>query len=381
MNFQTTRGAAEIRLPQFQSRALSPVLWAILLVISSALLVYCLTTSATALLLFALNIPLVVITWGLSRTGNWLKRAYAGWILVLMILLVCVKLPGSAISPIQWVGISYLIFRLIHFSIDARNGRLGDPTLAETLIFALHPATLTAGPIDRIQRSVKAQRAKSDWPRHLNAGIWRLFMGLFKKLVLVNICFLITEHFAVPKSPNQPVPIVWLWLIVSSFYLYFDFSGYTDLAIGAAHLMGFDLPENFANPYLKTNLAQFWQAWHITLSNWLRDYIFFPVSRGLLRRFGNQFAAPILLISHLLTMIVCGLWHGIAGGFVAWGIWHGIGLFINSQMPALRRRIPLPVLPAPLAIGATFLFVTLGWVFFLTDFNTALHIYARLFGM
>jgi alginate O-acetyltransferase complex protein AlgI len=132
---------------------------------------------------------------------------------------------------------------------------------------------------------------------------------------------------------------------------------------------------------VQPTVTRFWQAWHITLSNWLRDYIFFPLSRGLLKRYGSRYSTPILFASHLTTMIACGLWHGIGSGFVTWGAWHGLGLFAHSQLPALRRRFNLPVIPQAPSIVLTFCFVTLGWVFFAADLPTALRIFGRLFGV
>jgi alginate O-acetyltransferase complex protein AlgI len=208
-----------------------------------------------------------------------------------------------------------------------------------------------------------------------------LFIGLFKKAALANLLYAFIAQHNVVHNQDQPTWIVWLWLIAYAFYIYFDFAGYSDIALGVGRLMGLRLPENFANPYMQPTIARFWQAWHITLSNWLRDYIFFPLSRNLMQRYGNRAATIILFVSHMTTMIVCGLWHGIGSGFIGWGIWHGAGLFAHSQMPKLRERLGFPVLPSALASVLTFLFVTLGWVLFSTDFPTALRIYGRLFGV
>jgi alginate O-acetyltransferase complex protein AlgI len=259
---------------------------------------------------------------------------------------------------------------------------LGDTPLPETIVYALNPATLVAGPIDRIQHNITEQcNVPSNPDKTISEGLWRLFLGLFKKAALANLCFVFVAGHDMTRQPNQPTGIAWLWLIAFAFYLYFDFAAYSDIAIGLALLMGIRLPENFANPYGQPTIARFWQAWHITLSNWLRDYIFFPLSRNLLKRYGQRYATPILFVSHLTTMIACGLWHGLGTGFVAWGIWHGLGLFAYSQVPALRRKYSLPIIPTTVSTVLTFSFVTLGWVFFSTDVATALRIFGRLFGV
>jgi len=177
-----------------------------------------------------------------------------------------------------------------------------------------------------------------------------------------------------------------MWLFAYSFYLLADFSGYTSIAIGFGRLAGLNLPENFHHPYLASSISVFWQRWHITLSTWVRDYIFFPLARRLRTRFGNRGRAAVQLICHLATMGAVGLWHGLNPGFLVWGLWHGIGLFVHGQLaPRLPRtvsdRVVARQLRLGLSVGATYLFVMLGWVFFASDLPTALQIFARLFGI
>jgi D-alanyl-lipoteichoic acid acyltransferase DltB (MBOAT superfamily) len=350
----------------------------------SACLCLILTNGNTlALALLALDVFLVVITWQLAYHQRMTTRLGLAWLVILVLTLIIAKIMQGNVfaltaSPSAWIGVSYFMFRLIHVSLDARRGRFGDATLSETLTYALHPTTLIAGPIDRVQHHVMEQRCKVAEPsRYFADGLWRLFIGIFKKVALATIFSSIHD---VTRVNGVTGVEIWLWLLSYAFYLYFDFAGYSDIAIGAARLLGLRLPENFANPYIQPNITRFWQAWHITLSTWLRDYIFFPLSRTLLRRFGSRFSALILLVSHLTTMAVCGLWHGLSLGFLMWGIWHGLGLFVHSQVPALRQRFHLPMLPAPLSILLTFVFVTLGWAFFTNGFINPVTLFERLFG-
>ncbi len=361
-----------------------PAIRALSVIVVSACLCLILTNgSLLALALLALDVFLVVVTWQLAHRQRMATRLGLVWLVILVLTLIIAKMmqgDASALtaSPSAWVGVSYFMFRLIHVSLDARRGRFGDATLSETLTYALHPTTLIAGPIDRIQHHVMEQRCTvAECSRYFADGLWRLFIGLFKKVALATIFSSIHD---VTRVNGVAGVEIWLWLLSYAFYLYFDFAGYSDIAIGAARLLGLRLPENFANPYMQPNIARFWQAWHITLSTWLRDYIFFPLSRTLLRRFGSRFSAPILLASHLTTMVVCGLWHGLSLGFLLWGVWHGLGLFVHSQIPALRQRFNLPTLPAPLSVLLTFVFVTLGWAFFANGFTNPVTLFERLLG-
>jgi alginate O-acetyltransferase complex protein AlgI len=360
-----------------------------LVVIAAASLSYALAESAvvdkiTAPLLVALDVVLVFVTWQLARSRYVQTPLGIAWIIVLVLALGVAKLPAIQpyIGPGVWIGVSYVIFRLIHIVLDARRGRLEDGTLPEAIVYALNPVTLVSGPIDRVQHNIAEQRCQpADPAQYATSGVWRLFVGIFKLTVLSNLCNVFITAHDMAQHPDQPQGIAWLWLIAFSFNLYFNFAAYSDIAIGAGLLMGLRLPENFTNPYAQPTIARFWQAWHITLSTWLRDYIFFPLSRWLLSRYGTRFSVPILLVSHLTTMIACGLWHGLTGGFIAWGIWHGLGLFTYSQVPNWRRRAKLPVLPTGLSIALTFSFVTLGWVFFAADVPTAFAIFGRLLGV
>jgi len=183
----------------------------------------------------------------------------------------------------------------------------------------------------------------------------------------------------------------WMWIIVYAytFQIYFDFSGYTDIAIGIARLVGIKLPENFAAPYTKPNLTQFWNNWHMTLTQWFRSYFFNPFNRWM-RGFKNIPAWIMILIGQVATMLLIGLWHGITFNFILWGLWHGLGLFIqNRWSDFIRRRYPnlgqntrlQPVLQIG-GILLTFHFVALGWVFFALS-NPALSwlVLRKLFGI
>ncbi len=368
-------------------------MWAVLVIVAAAALIYVLTGTFLALAFLGLNVLLILGTWYLARTRFWWS-----WIIVLAAVLIVSKLPfvqssggGSAASPAGlglalWLGFSYLAFRLIHFTVDAHAGRAGDPTLPEVLVYALHPASLVAGPIDRIRPSIKAQRDPGDIEEDVHQGVWRVLIGLFVKFVIANPVYAFIAQHDMARNPDQPTGIAWLWLVAYSVYLLADFAAYSDIAIGLGRIAGLRLPENFNRPYRSSSLSVFWQRWHISLSFWLRDYIFFPIARSLQKGGKVKNKGLIQFIAHMTTMVTCGLWHGLSGGFLAWGAWHGLGLFVSGQYAASRPRqkpddsLKFKLRQAANIVG-TYIFVTFGWVFFAADFSTALRIFGRLFGV
>ena len=331
--------------------------------------------------LTALNVALIAVTlWSINR------RHFRLALIVLIGLFVVLKWPGLLeANSIAWLGASYLLFRLLHLVFEGRKGQLPPLNFKDTLIYTLFPPTLIAGPIDRLPR-FKTDLDQIDQPFQLDfvaEGVWRILMGAFKKFVLAD--FLAHLPLNLAQYPGNTSPLfLWLVLYGYGFMLYFDFSGYTDMAIGAARLLGFNLPDNFNAPYLKTNLARFWQAWHITLSSWARDYVFFPLARSLRMKAAWIPANGAALISQLATMLVIGLWHGFAWTFVVWGLWHALGLFVVKIWGDFTRARHMKA-TRPITLFnwfLTFNFVMLGWVFFsASDLPAALKVMGRLFGV
>jgi D-alanyl-lipoteichoic acid acyltransferase DltB (MBOAT superfamily) len=183
---------------------------------------------------------------------------------------------------------------------------------------------------------------------------------------------------------------MWILLYAYSLRIYFDFSGYTDIAIGLARFLGARLPENFDAPYLKPNLTQFWNSWHMTLTQWFRSYFFNPLTRFLRSRNVPVPQWVMIFFAQTMTMALIGLWHGVTFGFLLWGLWHGFGLFIQnrwsdlirSRLPAWgRSRFGAQILNYS-GIFLTFHFVTLGWLFFfLPEPVMAWNVMRKLFGV
>ena len=329
-------------------------------------------------------------------------------ILFLILILVILKTPSlslqtsvlvrtltnrsvetASFTDLRWLGFSYIAFRLIHVLRDKQMERLPELSLAEFATYVVFFPSLAAGPIDRAERFAQDLRKEFALTQEETfAGGQRIVLGLFKKFVIADTLAMIALN---DLLATQVRTSGWMWLIVYAytFQIYFDFSGYTDIAIGIARWVGVRLPENFATPYLKPNLTQFWNSWHMTLTQWFRSYFFNPFNRWI-RGFKNIPAWTMILMGQVATMLLIGLWHGVTWNFIFWGLWHGLGLFLqNRWSDFLRRSNPdwqqNQPLQTALQIGGivlTFHFVALGWVFFaLSDPALSWQVIWKLFGM
>jgi D-alanyl-lipoteichoic acid acyltransferase DltB (MBOAT superfamily) len=291
-------------------------------------------------------------------------------------------------TDLGWLGYSYVAFRLIHTLIDRYHGRLKDIQLGEYLVYTIFFPAFLAGPLDRLQNF----RKDLNNPLPLNneellTSGKRITIGLFRKFIIADsLAFIAISGNKVPQVRSA----LWLWvmLIAYAFQIYFDFSGYTDIAIGMGALLGFKLPENFNKPYRQPNLTLFWNNWHMSLTQWFRGYLFNPLTRSL--RKGKKLSIPvIILITQLTTFIVIGLWHGITINFVIWGAWHGIGIFIHNRWSGFANPRVIELSDKQPFLGklfkysgiiGTFLFVSLGWIWFaLPTTSLAVETFLKLF--
>lgn len=310
-----------------------------------------------------------------------------------------VELASAADLP--WLGFSFLAFRLLHVLRDFQTKRLPACSLGEFAAYALFFPAIVSGPIDRVQHFESQLRGELHGaPRTVSAieaalrddlaGLRRILTGCVKKFVLADSLAVFALN---AQNASQTSSTGWMWLLLLAYTLriYFDFAGYTDIAIGLARLVGINLPENFDRPYLKQNLTAFWNSWHITLSQWFRSYIFFPFTRTLRTRGEWAPAWLTILAGQFVTMALIGLWHGISWNFFLWGAWHGLGLFVQNRWSDwVKGQLELDVAALPAAARLalqgggwliTFLFVSLGWVWFaLPTPALALHVFGILIG-
>jgi len=302
----------------------------------------------------------------------------------------------SLASPIDlaWLGFSFVAFRLIHTLRDRQTGILPNLSLREYMTYVIFFPAYTAGPIDRAERFVSDLRAlpglRGMDPARLGLGAWRISLGMLKKFVIADTLAQGLSLTAANAGQSDSPLALWILLYGYAFRLYFDFAGYTDIAIGIGILFGIHLPENFDKPYLKSSITAFWQSWHITLSDWVRFYVFSPLSRWLLTRQWRPSSTIIVFIAQLTTMVIIGLWHGITWNFFIWGLWHGAGLFVHKQWSDhtrkwYRRLGEYPDRKRAWTIFTWFLtfnFVVLGWVWFaLPTVGLSLKTFGKLFGL
>lgn len=266
--------------------------------------------------------------------------------------------PLDIILP---VGISFYTFQSISYVVDVYKGRVAPTaTWLEYVFFLSFFPALVAGPIVRADYFLPWIRANYHATRtELYAALWMIICGILKKAVIADYIAQYNDLiFAGPTGYSGFESL--MGVIGYTMQIYCDFSGYSDMAIGLAMIMGFRLSRNFDFPYKSKNLTEFWRRWHISLSSWLRDYVYIPLGgnrKGTLRTYLNNF----------LTMLIGGLWHGAAWKFVFWGAMHGVGLAVHKATLPLTRRLPDTWWVRAVGWSVTMVYVSLLWVFFRAD--------------
>ena len=256
------------------------------------------------------------------------------------------------------LGISYITFKHISYLSDL-NWRIAKRgSFLEFLSYSSLFTIFVAGPIERFSRfQPQLSDNHQSWP-NVWYGFQRIVFGLFKKLVIADWI----GYFIQPWWDSASFWMRALALLGYSIQIYADFAGYSDIAIGSSRILGLKIMENFNNPYFRTNMSRFWANWHISLSEWIRNYLFFPLSRISRKVFWSLVCVPII------TMAICGLWHGAAWHFMIWGVWHGIGIAVYQLWVYYKkkRKIKTPKTMAyQILMGVvTFTFVTVGWMWF-----------------
>jgi alginate O-acetyltransferase complex protein AlgI len=296
---------------------------------------------------------------------------------VIVATLIFFKRPGAVVP----LGFSYLAFELLHLVIERHRGRLPAPPVRDALAYCLFMPCRIAGPIRRYPQFMSAVTAAEFNAENIYAGTLRVLFGLAKKLIIADTLALTALELGYVNSASH----AWLVVLAYAARIYFDFSAYSDIAIGLARILGIDVPENFANPYFATDIREFWNRWHITLSHWVRDYVFVPLARRLFATPLRPFPVAIAALSYVVTFMLVGAWHGLTAGFLVWGAYQGVLLgghhAWRAWMPgavATHRWYHSRVATVASTI-VTFMFVVIGWVPFMTDMTTARRLLRLLF--
>jgi len=287
------------------------------------------------------------------------------------------------------VGVSYFSFKMIHFIIESSKKKIEGPRFLTYINYILYFVPFISGPINRFNHfsSQIVSPTPTDLKTDVKKGAERIVHGLFKKFVLVQILYPHTiGQQGLPLS--QLTLVEWIiGLYAYALYFYIDFSGYSDLAIGAARIMGLELPENFNHPFLKKNIRELWMNWHMSLTGWLVEYVYWPIVRKL--RNANFFREHPISLSNfgmIITFVLCGMWHGETVNFIIWGAYHGLGISIVNIYQREKRKVRNPLIinyfrsesSRLIGIFLTFNFFAFGQSLFILDLKGIKLLVARI---
>jgi alginate O-acetyltransferase complex protein AlgI len=241
---------------------------------------------------------------------------------------------SPALNILLPLGISFFTFEFIHYIVDIHRGSAPIKSFKDFALFASFFPSQIAGPIKRFQDfRAQMETAPVFKTSQFREGIFLILQGLFKKVVLGDNLGLIVNH-AFSHVATLTVSDAWIGVVAFMFQVFFDFSGYTDIGRGSALLLGYKVPENFNLPYLAASPGEFWQRWHLSLSTWLRDYLYIPLG-------GSRGSEWKVRRNLFITMALGGLWHGASWRYMVWGIFHGIGLIVDRVWKKYAAGVPL----------------------------------------
>jgi alginate O-acetyltransferase complex protein AlgI len=285
------------------------------------------------------------------RAQSWSLYVLWAGVLVTVALLVGFKLWASVKYPL---GLSYVTFQVLAYLFEVYSNKVEDEKdLIRFSFYLLLFPKIPVGPITRYSQLRDQIHNLRVQPQDVADGLRRFIVGLAKKALIADtLARVVTPIFGL-SAPTISPAVAWLVIISYSLQLYFDFSGYTDMALGLGRMMGLRFVENFNHPYLSKSIGEFWRRWHISLSSWFRDFVFYPLERHRLRWIGQP-------VNIMIVFLLTGLWHGLALNFVIWGLIHGLALVFESTFPGRIVR----TLWTPLQHAYALIIIMVGWVFF-----------------
>ncbi len=260
------------------------------------------------------------------------------------------------------IGISFFTFQKISYVVDVyREVKAPLRKYSDYLLFVILFPQLIAGPIVRFKDIADEIVDRENNERNIDnkiLGFFRFTVGLAKKVLLANALGYIADQYIEQDGLHLNSSQAWVGILAYTFQIYFDFSGYSDMAIGLGRMMGFNFPENFNAPYISKSITEFWHRWHITLGSWMRDYLYIPLG-------GNKVSKNRLYVNLIIVFLISGIWHGAAWNFLIWGAYHGL-LLILEKLFLLNLYKKYKIFK-PLSLVITFLLTVIGWVFFRID--------------
>lgn len=278
-----------------------------------------------------------------------------------------VSIGTGGLQVLVPLGLSFYVAQTISYLVDVYRGQLSaEKNWVDFALYLSYFPKIVAGPIERARSflpKLAQPRAVDDVVIARSIGL--VFTGLTRKLLIADSlnAFFLQDVFEIPAKYTPPE--LFLWMTIYAFAIYNDFAGYTDIVRGVSGFFGIELSPNFRAPYFSRSFTEFWNRWHISLSEWLRDYIYFPLSRVLSRRSRGRFDPIYLVVPPMMTMLVSGLWHGFSLHMLLWGFLHGLYLIIERILAIWRPGVPIQNQPRwrqGLAMAVVFILVTLAWI-------------------
>jgi len=279
----------------------------------------------------------------------------------------------TTLNIILPVGISFYTFQSMSYTIDVIRKHIPRAGFVEVALYISFFPQLVAGPIVKAQDFIpQLKEDRNISLKNIEMGLQVFLMGLFKKIVIADQLSLFVDQVFEKPAAFHSVTVI-LAVVAYSIQIYFDFSGYSDMAIGSAKCLGYDFNRNFNIPYISKNVSEFWKRWHISLSTRLQEYLYIPLG-------GNRKGKARTYINLMATMVIGGLWHGASWNFVLWGALHGTALCIHKLFKAMRKNSKCSRIGALVSILVTYIFVCVCWVpFRSTDISTTFEIIKRMF--
>ncbi len=272
------------------------------------------------------------------------------------------------------IGISFFTFHAISYLIDIYRGKCkAQRSFAELTLYIAFFPQLIAGPIVRYNFVEKYLHYRHHNAFFTSYGVRRFIIGLGKKVIIANpLGELADAIFALPQD-GLSTSLAWVGIVCYTLQIYFDFSGYSDMAVGLARIFGFKFPENFNYPYVSRSIKEFWRRWHMSLSAWFRDYVYIPLG-------GNRVSNSRQYFNLFLVFFLCGLWHGASWNFIIWGMFHGFFLVLERLIPAMdSSKSNSLIIRSTQHVYAIFV-VMIGWVFFRSaDLTQSTHYLQTMF--
>ncbi|MBR7141958.1 MAG: D-alanyl-lipoteichoic acid biosynthesis protein DltB [Clostridia bacterium] len=339
--------------------------WAAVVNLLFLLLIFSSPRALLALGIFAAwETLLTVLFRGLWRT---VKKRWTLWLAVALALvpLAAVKLSGLLGWGIGLLGISYMTFRALQVLIESYDGLIPALSLWEYGFFLLFFPSVSSGPIDRSRRfcaDLACTRTREEYVRLLRGGVRRLFTGALYNFVFSKLIY----TFVLEKLPDTWWGLL-LYGVGYTLFLFFNFAGYSAMAVGTSHILGIAVPDNFNRPFLARDLKDFWARWHISLSTWLRDFVYTRFTMASLRQKWFKSKHTGSYLGYILTMLTMGIWHGFSWHYILYGVYHGLLMCLNDVLDTrwkAFKKMKKDKRWQPLLMALTFVLVSVGMLLF-----------------